>query len=107
MVKTATARATLETRRRSAEQVIAEFAGEEREREEAVARARKAVGEAIRSVLRETAGQISAQWKTVEAEALVLRERLGRINGAVWKLGGLMMPRCARAGEQRGLVQRT
>jgi hypothetical protein len=89
MAKSAAARATLETRRQTAEQVVAELAGEEREAYEAVAMAREAVGEAMRGVLRATAAQISARWEAVEAEALTLRERLGRFSGAVWRIGAI------------------
>ena len=59
MVKSASARATLETRRRTAEQVVAELTGEEREAEEAVASAREAVSDAVRGVVRTTAAQIA------------------------------------------------
>ena len=89
MAKSAAARATLETRRRTAEQVVAELTGEEREAEEDVATAREAVSEAIRGVLRATAAQIADRWEAVEFEALALRERLGRISGAVWKVGAI------------------
>jgi hypothetical protein len=59
---------------------------EEISADEAVATAREAVGEAIRGVLRPTAAQIAERWEAIDAQALTLRERLGRISGAVWKV---------------------
>jgi hypothetical protein len=89
LAENAASSAELEGRRGAAERAVAELRAEEVDAEEAVETAREAVGEAIRGVLRATAAQISARWEAVEAEALTLRERLGRISGAVWRIGAI------------------
>jgi hypothetical protein len=89
MAKSDVARTALDARRQAAEQVVADLAAEEREREREMAGATAAVEQAVRDILRAEVEKIVACWVEVEREARALRILLGCQSDPVWTLAGL------------------
>ena len=90
MRKSDLARTALDARRQAAEQVVADLAAEERERERELSSAKAAVEQAVQSVLRGEAEKIAASWEEVDLKARAIRIRLGGRSGdPIWRLSGL------------------
>jgi hypothetical protein len=89
MAKNDVARTALDARRQAAEQVVADLAAGEREREREVSDATAAVERAVQDVLRAEAEKIAARWAEVELEARALRIKLGCEGDPVWRLSGV------------------
>jgi hypothetical protein len=97
--KAAAARASNDLRRQAAEAIVADFAGAERDVEEAVVAARAAVDAAIQAIVRSEIESLAAEWAEIDAKARALRARLGDAYGPTRLLRGLGED-VARAVEQ-------
>jgi hypothetical protein len=89
MTKNAAARAAIDLRRTAAARVVSDFSAAEHEAAAVLEEARGAVAGAIKGVLRSEAEAMAARWAAVDAEARVLRSRLGRAYGPISQLGAL------------------
>jgi hypothetical protein len=88
--KNVASRAEFDARRQAAEQVVADLAAEEREREREVSDATVAVEQAVQDVLRTEAEKIAANWEELELKARAIRIRLGGLSGdPIWRVSGL------------------
>jgi hypothetical protein len=88
MAKSDVARTALDARRQAAEQVVADLAGESRAAEASLKSANEAVASAVREVVKAEAELIAERWAEVEAEARVLRIRLGGDGDPISRLPG-------------------
>jgi hypothetical protein len=97
--KNVASRSELDIRRQAAEQVVAELAAEEHEREGELSDATAAVGLAVQTILRFEVEKITARWVEVDREARALRIRLGREGDPVWRLAGQSDVGCRATGQ--------
>jgi hypothetical protein len=89
LTKAAAAEVALEARRAAAEQLVGDLTAEENAAREDVEAAHAAVAAAVKGVLQAEAEAIAAKWANAEASLREFRARLGRVNGTVWRLGGI------------------
>jgi hypothetical protein len=92
VAKASASRAELEVRRTAIERTVAEFQVREVELERGVELSCAAVANAVQNVLMAEAKHIADRWEIIDREAQMLRARLGRPAGRVWRLGGVEGP---------------